>query len=344
MASDLERMAMQFRLDLLRRERVAAIEMTQSYGAVYRRIQERVAELTKQITAARAAGEDVTTSWLLEQRRLERLLESVEGEIAQWARVLNNSITSSQMLATQAGAGEALQLAHAAIGSGMPIGALRWSYVPQEAFYDLVGTLQNGAPLMKLLEQLGPDAAQRVRETLLTGLATGQAPRAIATQIRRDCGVSLARALTISRTEVLRSYRSATLRSYAANGDVVKGWIWSAQLSSRTCAICWAMHGKRFEHGEPFASHPNCRCTPLPETVSWAELGFPNVEDTRTSIESGEARFARLPEGTQRQILGPGKYALYRDGMINLSSLVGESYSPVWGMGRYEKPLSVIAA
>jgi len=62
-----------------------------------------------------------------------------------------------------------------------------------------------------------------VRDALIAGVGTGQNPRIIARQIRQALRGNLVRALRISRTETLRSYREASHRSYQANDDIMEG-------------------------------------------------------------------------------------------------------------------------
>src|SRR5690606_38014624 len=120
------------------------------------------------------------------------------------------------------------QLTLAALGDAPPTVRLRFTRLPSEALTDLVGTLTDGSPLRRLLDELGPDASRAARDTLVNGVILGQGPRQIAREMRQALGGNLVRALRIARTETIRPYRTATLRSYAANSDVVRGWRWVA--------------------------------------------------------------------------------------------------------------------
>ncbi|MBX6770872.1 MAG: hypothetical protein IRY83_04050 [Chloroflexi bacterium] len=115
---------------------------------------------------------------------------------------------------------------------------------------------------------------------------------------------------------------------YAANGIIVHN--------------CWSMHGTVHSLDEHFASHPRCRCSPVPLTKSWAELGFRNVTETRVEVTPGPELFARLPEEQQRAILGPAKFAAYRAGQITLEDLRGFRRDARWGRVGYERSLAEI--
>ncbi len=130
-------------------------------------------------------------------------------------------------------------------------------------------------------------------------------------------GRELVRALTISRTEMLRSCRTASLRSYRACADIMEGWVWHAAQDRRTCGFCWSQHGRVFPIDAPFATHPRRRCSAVPRTVGWdAILGEKgrDIPDTRPKTEKGEDLFERLSDERKQQILGPAKYAAYQHG------------------------------
>lgn len=339
--------AKKFRRELLKRERAAASSMVSAYGHSWTAIKGKLDALTAQIEEARAAGVEVSQAWLLRQERYQELMTQVEQEIGQYARFADENIRTQQREAIAAAAANAKQLAFAGLDN-RPESAMimaRWNQVPTSALTHLVGTFADGSPLFSLLGELGPHAAEATKKALLVGLATGQNPRQIASQVRNEAGLGLVRSLTIARTETLRSYRSASLENYRANEDVVKGWIWTAALSSRTCAMCLAMSGTKHPLDEEFGSHPNCRCCPVPETATFAELGIEGMEDDEPPpMQSGADWFAEQDEAKQKQILGPGKFAAYQDGKIGLGDLVGEKDDPKWGPQRYERSLSAALA
>lgn len=331
----------QFRADLLLRERRAATEIVRAYGAVWRDIKPHVDALDEQIAQARARGEDVSPAWLLQFRRLESLQRQIEVEVRRVADLVDQVVTREQAEVIEAARRHAAQLVAARLGQPpSPEVSVSFSQLPTQAFVDLVGVLQDGSPLRDLLDALGTDASRRVQQRLLVGVATGLNPVEVARQIREALGGNLARALTIARTEVLRSYRTASLRTYRANPDVVKAWTWRSAADRRTCAFCWARHGSVHSVDEPFASHPRCRCSPVPVTRSWRELGITTAPDTEPLEPTGPELFARLPVHEQRAILGPAKYEAYSTGRITLQDLIGIRRDPRWGPVGYERSLA----
>ena len=200
--------------------------------------------------------------------RLESMQRQVEAELARFAQFADTTITAQQQQAVDAAQQHAEQLARVSLGEPPPGVSIRWDRVPTGALTDLVGFTQDGSPLRNLLDTLGPDVSAGMRGALITGLGTGQNPRAIAALVRKEYGVGLNRALTISRTEILRAYRESTSRSFVQNRSVLRGWIrWSA-LGTRTCAVCYALHGSHHKVTETLQDHPNGRCHPAGTLVS----------------------------------------------------------------------------
>jgi SPP1 gp7 family putative phage head morphogenesis protein len=315
--SALDATAAQFRAALLRRDEAALKRLMAAYGPVYARIQADVAKLTAQIAAARAAG------------AICALQRQVVAEWARYAETASQVITDTQRQAVAEATTEAHALTVAALDdAGVAVGADVARLHPA-AVADLVGVLGDGSPLRALLDQLGQQAARDVGQALTHAVAVGRSPRQTARDIRAALGGDLNRALTIARTEHLRAYRGASLRSYQENSDLLRGWQWRASPSRRTCPVCLAMDGQEFSLEEPFGSHVNCRCTPIPL-----------LRDRETPPrETGEAWFARQHADVQRAMLGPGKHALYQEGTISLRDLVGVKDDPQWGRGRYQRSL-----
>lgn len=320
-------------------DREAANDLIRAYATAWARLKVRLDAITRQIADANARGEALGVSWLFQQNRLQSLMRQVEDEVAAIVPAADRAIVARQLQAIGWGQQSAQQMTLAGMGTPPPGAYVNWSQLPVDATVDLVGRLRNGSPLRALLDELGPQASQGAREALIRGIVAGRGPREIAREVRNALGTSLARAQTITRTEVLRAYRETSRRSYAANSDVVEGWIWHSALDRRTCAFCWAMHGTIHESDEQMATHPSCRCAMLPLAKTWADLGFTGVPESRVPVTAGSDLFARLSPADQLAVLGPGKYAAYSAGRISLDDLVGFKRTRDWGRTGYERPL-----
>ncbi|PDW02286.1 phage minor head protein [Candidatus Viridilinea mediisalina] len=331
--SELDATAAAFRAALLRRDEAALRRLMAAYQPAYAAIQREVAVLTAQIAAARAAGETIRPAWLRERGRLEVLERQIVQEWARFAATAEQVITQTQREAVVAAVVEAAALTQAALDeAGLPsrlaVGG-SVTRLPTEATAALVGVLGDGSPLRGLLDALGQEAAASVEAALLRGVTIGRNPRQTARDIRTALGGNLTRALTIARTEHLRAYRGATLERFRDNADILRGWQWRASPSARTCAVCLAMDGREFGLNEAMPTHPNCRCTQIP-------LLRDRPAPTRTL---GADWFADQDEATQRRILGPGAFDLYRSGRITLGDLVGVRNDPRWGPTIYRRSL-----
>lgn len=341
MPDDIYTIATEFRRQLIARDRQAARAMIDAYREVWLRIKAQVDALNTQIQDARAAGETVSQSWLFQRNRLRTLQLQVEREILEFSRYAVQQITSAQSDAAGMAAEHAARLVQAQLPPEAGV-TVTWARLPHDAVADLVGFLQGGSPLVDLLDEFGPEASKAVRDALVVGVATGQNPRTVARLVRQALGGNLVRALTISRTEMLRSYREASRRSYEANSDVVESQVWHAALDRRTCAFCWSQHGKGFPVNWVMATHPRCRCTMVPRTVGWDKIlgeKGKGIPDTRPKIEKGVDLFERLSEERKIDILGKAKYAAYQDGKLKLADVAGFKRDPKWGPVGYERPL-----
>lgn len=348
--ADLYEQAQTFRRDALRGERDAASRLVRSYGRAYSEINKEIERLRVRITAAREAGGEVSSALLYREGRLQVLQGQVLDQISRFAGEADIIIGGAIERATEQGTQHAAELLRVALPEGVAVAPSATPgqvqpVVPESirlaagAVEQAVAVTQATAPVGQLLQSLAPDAAAVVADALTSGLAQGQNPRVIARQMRVALGGNLTRALTIARTETLRAYREASRTEYQANADVLAGWVWTADLSNRTCPSCWAQHGSVHPLDEIMATHPRCRCTMAPKTKSWRDLGFGSTPDS-VQIESGPALFRRLPAAEQEAILGPAKFRAYKAREITLPDVVARRTSPVWGPSTSEAGLS----
>jgi SPP1 gp7 family putative phage head morphogenesis protein len=320
--------------------RAAAADLLRSYGSIQKRLLRELTTLTRWIAAEQKAGRPISRARLLRQQRFRDLLTQTAVEMDRYARLIEQTTVDAATAAAAKARIDAVAAIEKALGPGPPGVSMAFNSLPVGAVNDITARLGDGQPLRELLDGFGTDAAERAREALVEGVGLGLAPRATAAAVRRALDISAVRAMTIVRTEQLRAYRNSSLQTYQANSSVVKGWRWRCARQTRTCAMCWAMDGTEFTVEDTLDSHPNCRCVMQPITKSWAELGFTGIPEL-PEPEPGATIFARLSEDRQREILGPGKYELFRTG-TPLSAFVEQTQSRVWGKGRRERALKEI--
>src|SRR5205814_398826 len=157
-----------------------------------------------------------------------------------------------------------------------------------------------------------------IREAILHGVTTGKSQDWMTRQVTRTMAVSHSRAVTIMRTESLRVYREAARQTYEANPDVIRSWTWHAHLDRACCIACVVMDGTEHPCTVTLDGHPRCRCAMVPRTVSWEDLGFTGLADTRPEVRLGASWLADQPASVQIAYMGPAKYAAWKVGTIRL--------------------------
>jgi len=346
--SELERALEQFRRNLLNKERRSASTMVRVYGQMWKQIKAELERLNTEYEAVKVRGEEPSKDWIRQFNRARAFRDQVERQLSSFAQYAEGKIRQEQYEAISAAEANAEALTRKALGK-LPKGInIDWNRVPTGAIEEMVGLTQSNSPLHKLLMSISAEGAKGAENALIQGLLMGKNPRATAPLIRDALGIPLSRALMIARTETLRAYRTATQQNYSANSDVLEGWIWHSACDLRTCAMCWMMHGTVHPSSEPMEDHPNGRCSMMPRTKSWAEIGkmigvdLSDLPDTRPAITPGIDQFKELSMEEQMNILGPAKWAAWKEGKFELSDLVGRKYDKVWGGMTYEKSLSEI--
>ena len=171
---------------------------------------------------------------------------------------------------------------------------------------------------------------------LRVGVAGGQNPTEVAERmvngVEGAFNGGIGRATVIARTEILDAHREASFETHKENADILEGWTWHAELDSdRTCISCIAQHGTTHPVDEPGPlDHHQGRCTALPKTLSWNDLGFDIDEPEDLDIQTGADWFNNLPEEKQRAILGPTRYEAWQDGRFPINQWSQRRSSEGW--------------
>lgn len=201
--------------------------------------------------------------------------------------------------------------------------------------------------ITNLAPRVGPVVYSGMVNDLVRGIALGSNPLAAARKMfnKLESGfmVGLHRMNIIARTEMLDAVRESSLAQRKANEDVLGGWEWWAELDERACPACWSMHGEVFPHDTPGPDgHPQCRCTALPVTKSWKDLGF-DIEEPESLVPDAEEVFNGLDQQTKLEIMGPGRLALLDSGQTKWSDLSTFKPNPDWRGSYVATPVSQLA-
>lgn len=186
---------------------------------------------------------------------------------------------------------------------------------------------------------LSADAQEALRRELVRSVTVGDNPKVAARRMRqRVNGVfngGRNRALTIARTEQLDAYRRAAKVSDQLNKTVLEGWRWIAELGERTCRSCVAMHGREFPvNVDGPDDHPNGRCARVPITKSWADLGFPELDEPADLTPDAEEWFKGQPEEVQRKILTNRGYDEWKAGRYPMEQWTHQRQNEGWRSSR----------
>jgi SPP1 gp7 family putative phage head morphogenesis protein len=326
------RLATRLRTDLLK----VTDQQTRDLVAAWARAWDEVAgDLDVAITELTANAEDGTLSRsaMLRSTRLRNSLDAIARQLTRLAGEAGVRIIGDlDGVVRQAG-----QAQQAVIGSQLPPGER-----DQVRGWDRVDSRQISAIVQRTTERitsdlwpLSTDAQAVIRREIIRGLAAGTNPRATATRIvkRAESGFNggLTRALTIARTETLDAHRAAAALAHRENADVLKGWVWLCALSSRTCPACLGKHGTEHSLDEPGPlGHQNCRCTRMPLTKSWRDLGIDLPEPSGRVIPDAALWFGKQPVKVQQQILGPARYREWKAGRYPIQHWAVRRQNPGW--------------
>lgn len=266
-------LAEEYEDELLDRDARLLMKLGKAYGQVARGIDGEITKLADKIAAAQESGEALSPSWAFQGGRLSSLKTQVTRALAVYNAIAEPAIGDTKREAVLAGSMEALNLLGAA--TGMPRGldpATTFGKLPDRAIEALVERTQDGTPLAKVLGRYSDDIAERMESALVRGLGLGRGPATIARELRDITGNGAYQSLRLARTEVMTAQRGARIGTFRENSEVVEEWEWKTGQDERVCLFCNEMEGTRHPLDEEMESHPNCRCSPLPVTKSWAEL------------------------------------------------------------------------
>lgn len=185
------------------------------------------------------------------------------------------------------------------------------------------------------LRPLSVQATEAMRQVLVRGITTGTNPRRAArVMLARTQGAfngGLHRAENIAITEMLDAHRESAHRWQQKHASVMRGWIWLAALDSRTCPACLDMHGTehKIEELGPI-DHPRGRCSRMPITKSWKELGIDAPETPAVPITKARDWFERQPRSVRLNIMGPERLRKLETGELSWGKIATIRPNPNW--------------
>lgn len=314
----------QFAAGILAREQLQTAQLIRAWMHVEDKLQADIDALAVDLATEKAAGRAISQAKLFRMARYQELLRQLHTEVSQYTAATADSITARQLELAGLGIDQAAQ----AIELSSPTIHASFNRLPVSAVHNMVGLAGDGSPLRTLLAASYPDAVEGITGALIRGTALGWHPTRTARAMRQGSEMGLQRSLTIARTEQLRTLRTASQAQYVASG-VVNGLMWLCANSSRTCLACLAKSGKLIPLNEPFFDHVNGRCTAVPILINRPLPTF----------QTGQQWFEQQDETVQREMMGPGKFAAWKDGAFKFEDLAKITSDPTWGKSLGMRPL-----
>lgn len=122
-----------------------------------------------------------------------------------------------------------------------------------------------------------------------------------------------------TRTQLQSMGNEIRSQMYQKNGDLFDGYIWLSTLDRRACLVCSNLDGKLFNSQKDVPEMPmhlNCRCVLVPH---FKDDDFNMVGERASEFGTVkgdtdyETWFERQTENVKRDILGAGRYKLYKE-------------------------------
>ena len=283
----------------------------------YHYLKKQVDALVKLIQAKQAAGKPVQVEHLHSLDRYQSMMEQARRTIDKYNRVALGRISGAEADAVEIGRSNAKEL----ISIAEPDDPM-WTRVNKREARIMASMLSGESPLRELLDKSWPEAQEKIDEVLMVGLSTGQGSQWIANRLEEAVTIPEKRALTIARTEVNRTYRQANLETMRES-RAMTGYRRMCYPPT-ACFACLMMDGEYYPKIEDFSDHPNGKCSAVPVTKHFDPINDPGWE-------RGQDWFMKQDPETQRKIMGPGRYDLWKNEGVNPRSMVYMKPNPVWG-------------
>lgn len=157
--------------------------------------------------------------------------------------------------------GEYIQLGLFATQSELSLISVNFQKLNVSALEWMIGNSMEGGRLYDLLVKSYPETVDKITKTLIESVAMGRNPVTTARLIKVDMAGNLSRALRISRTETIMSYRESSRQQMITSGLVSE---YERIEQPDCCSKCDEVNHKRYPLDTIFETHPNCRGTLIP--------------------------------------------------------------------------------
>lgn len=329
-------------------------------------LQDEVLAILKQLQSDLAADivdanlDTPRTDW--QRARLRDLVDSAQSKIeGSYGKINDLTLNELTELVQVTSSGVSLGL-NKAIGGDL-IQALGWADTQLRALVD--GTLIQGAPSAEWWSRQATDLQQAFSDQMQQGILRGETIDQLVQRVKGSSDttgimeIATRNAEALVRSSVISTANAAHLATYKQNSDLIKGIQWVSTLDTRTTPICqvldgmqWDLDGNPIGDALPFpgpTAHWGCRSTQIPIMKSWEELAKEAGGDTKVAAQldamdqstrasmggqvSGdltyETWFEQQSAAVQEDILGPGKYEIWKRGNLSFRDMVNQRGNPL---------------
>lgn len=312
----------QWRQRLATEERASIDRLLGAYQRTSGRLQGEIDLMFTELRERQGDGEAITITDIRGFRTYRSLLTRIETELQAFSAIVQDEMGATSEKTIQLGLDAGFSLAVQSAGNAGTVLAQGWIEPDVAAVRNVIGYVDS--PSMRArMNIFGEESASNFADLIVTGVAQGKNPVALARMASEWFSVPFSWAENTVRTAQIYSYRTATHASYAANSQVIEGWVWQAALDARTCIACVMKHGTFYQNDQILNDHHRGRCTPLPVVrgSTWRE-----------TYETGAEWIRRQPEMQQAaQFRNGALYQAWKGGRINDSDLIDTYSDPVYG-------------
>ena len=214
--------------------------------------------------------------------------------------------------------------------------------IPAVALKEIMAMPTGGGLLSNWIQKSYASATYGIDSVLVQGLIRGQGMYTVASQLRKQIGMSMRGAEVLARTSIMEASNRALDRVYNDYDKYILKYRFLATLDHITCPVCAAHDGEtkeKLEDLEITPIHPSCRCVRTPvtrfesdetmrpykviEKDDWGKKRPKIAEYGKVPAKENYSEwFGRQDAWFQKRWLGPNRYAAYKSGGLDLKNFV----------------------
>jgi len=170
----------------------------------------------------------------------------------------------------------------------------------RELLAEITGpNIKGPSDLSKNLSNIASGELVRIQSKVRAGLANGSSPKEIIKEILKTTNLTEVQARALTRTSITATQTEALKKVVEENREIMKGFMFTAILDSRTSPICTHHNGKIYDIDDKRFQPPlhwNCRSSLIPVLKSKEELLQTGTNNLRIFGEKHTPQNVRIVE------------------------------------------------